>query len=58
MINNETLIGRTLIEMGKLAVARADHPAVYEHFSQALNAFEGIGAVPDAIHVRERLAAL
>lgn len=50
-------IGRTLFELGELDVARANNAAAREHFSHALNAFERIGAVPNAIHVRERLAA-
>jgi DNA-binding SARP family transcriptional activator len=51
-------IGRTLFELGELAIARADNAAAREHFSRGLTAFEGIGALPDATRVRERLAVL
>lgn len=51
-------IGRTKFEIGELDVARRNNAAAREHFSQALNAFERIGAVLNAMRVRERLAAL
>jgi len=57
-MNKHWQIRRTRIVMGEMPVARTDHPAAYEPFSQALNVFKGIHAVPDATRDRERLAAL
>jgi hypothetical protein len=51
-------IGRTLLELGELAVSRADNKDAREHFSRALTAFEALGALPDAGRAREKLAAL
>lgn len=51
-------IGRTLFELGELAVAQKNVTQARDYFTRALNDFEGIGAAPDAIRVRERLAAL
>ena len=50
-------IGRTLLELGELAIARTDHDAARQHFSRALAAFELIGALADATRARDRLAA-
>jgi len=51
-------IGCTFVELGELALARANNAAALKHFSQALNTFEKIDAIPDATRVRERLTAL
>jgi hypothetical protein len=51
-------IGRTLVELGELAVERAANAAAIQHFSLALNTFEGIGANLDARRIRKRLSAL
>ena len=51
-------IGRTLFEMGELAVAQKDTVSARDHFTSALNILEGIGAAPDATRARERLAVL
>jgi len=51
-------IGRTLFELGELALSRTENKAAREHFSRALAAFEEIGALPDATRSREKLAAL
>jgi len=51
-------IGRTRFELGELALSNAENEGAREHFSRALTAFEGIGALPDAARARERMAAL
>ncbi len=51
-------IGQTLFELGEVAAAQKDKNKAREYFTGALNDFERIGAAPDAIRVRERLAAL
>ena len=51
-------IGRTLFELGELALSHTEDEAAREHFSRALTAFEEIGALPDATRTREKLAAL
>jgi tetratricopeptide (TPR) repeat protein len=47
--------GRTLAEMGELALARSNPTAAREYFSGALAAFEELQAVPDVERVREAL---
>jgi hypothetical protein len=51
-------IGRTSFELGDLAVSQKEPATAREHLTRALNGFEGIGAAPDALRVRERLTAL
>jgi tetratricopeptide (TPR) repeat protein len=51
-------IGRTLYELGELAVARAEATAARDYFSRALVAFEEMKAAPDAARVRAALEAL
>ena len=51
-------IGRTFIELGELALSRAEITAAREHFSHALSAFEVMGALPDAVRTREKIAML
>jgi len=51
-------IGRTLFELGELALSRSENTAAHEHFSRALDAFEEIGALPDAARARQKLAAV
>ncbi len=51
-------IGRTLSELGELAVARAEAAAARDYFSRALAAFEAMKAAPDAARVRAALEAL
>jgi tetratricopeptide (TPR) repeat protein len=41
-------VGRTLFEMGELALAKGENEAAQDHFSQAMEMFEQIGAGPDA----------
>lgn len=50
-------IGRTLFEMGSLALSRAANETAHGYFSRALAAFEALGAVPDVVRTREKLAA-
>jgi tetratricopeptide (TPR) repeat protein len=57
-MNTRWQIGRTLFEMGELAIAQKDTPTARNYFAQAGNVFESIGAVPDITRVRERPAAL
>jgi len=49
-------IGRTLFELGELALSRAEKPAADENFARALSMFEVMGAQPDITRIRERLA--
>jgi hypothetical protein len=51
-------IGRTLFELGEVALSQTKNKTAREHFSRALTAFEEIGALPDATRTREKLAAL
>ncbi len=51
-------VGRTLFELGELALSQTENQAAREYFSRALSAFEALGAVPDAGRAREKLAAL
>lgn len=48
-------IGRTLSELGELAVERGDHKAARQHFTGALSEFEVLSASPDAVRTREKL---
>jgi hypothetical protein len=51
-------IGRTLSELGELAVARAEAATAHNYFSRALAEFEAMKAVPDADRARAALEAL
>jgi len=48
--------GLTFVELGELALARADNTNAREHFSRALSMFEIMGALPDMARIREKLA--
>ncbi len=50
--------GRTLVELGELALARSNADAARDCFSQALAAFEELQAVPDAARTRAMLKSL
>lgn len=39
--------GRTIYEMGKLALAKSENEAAREHFTRAQELFDGLGADPD-----------
>jgi tetratricopeptide (TPR) repeat protein len=45
-------IGRTLLELGELELARNTPERAGEYFSRALAEFEALGAMPDAARVR------
>ncbi len=51
-------IGRTLLELGEVELSRKDRGAATAHFTEALNAFEALGAVPDAERARAALGSL
>jgi tetratricopeptide (TPR) repeat protein len=51
-------VGRTLCELAELDLARSDPAAALEHFGRALEAFETLGAAPDAERTRQALAAI
>jgi tetratricopeptide (TPR) repeat protein len=51
-------IGRTLFELGELALSLDEKETAHEHFSRALSTFSAMGAMPDATHTREKLAML
>ena len=48
-------IGRTLAEMGELALARSKPSAARDFYSRALAAFEGLQAAPDEERTRVAL---
>jgi len=45
-------IGRTLFELGELAMAKADGGAAQSYFSRAQDLFEELGAGPDMIRTQ------
>jgi len=51
-------LARTLFEMGELGSARGDTKRARDYFSQALRAFEELGAAPYASRTRAALEAL
>jgi tetratricopeptide (TPR) repeat protein len=51
-------MGRTLLELAELALARSKKPKAREHFTRALAAFEELQALPDAEKARLRLDSL
>ncbi len=51
-------IGRTLLELGEVEHDRGNADLAKEHFSEALPAFEGLNAGPDADRARAALEAL
>ena len=51
-------IGRTLVELGELALARGNAPTARDFLSAALAAFEELGAAPDAARTRAVLETL
>lgn len=51
-------IGRTLIELGEVEQHRGNADLARGHYSDALAAFEGLGAAPDADRAREALESL
>lgn len=51
-------IGRTLLELGEVEQHRGNNDSARGHYSEALTAFEGLGAVPDAERARSALDSL
>jgi tetratricopeptide (TPR) repeat protein len=50
--------GRTLVELGELALARGESGTAQEYYQQALSAYEKLRALPDAERTRIRLNEL
>lgn len=57
-LNTNWQLGRTLFELGELAIIQKKTSAAHNHFTRALAAFETMRATPDAARAREALAAL
>ena len=57
-MNTRWQIGRTLFELGELAVARADNIIAREYFTRALSEFEMMDALPDMIRTHEKLESV
>ncbi len=51
-------IGRTLFEMGELALAKADDEAANNYFSRANDLFEDLDARPDIIRTQDKIKTL
>ncbi|MFQ5922940.1 MAG: hypothetical protein ACE5M4_08860 [Anaerolineales bacterium] len=51
-------VGRTLVELGKIEQSRGNVDIAKAHYSQALAAFESLGAVPDAERTSAALESL
>ncbi len=51
-------IGRTLLELGEVEHHRGNNDLARGHYSEALAAFEGLGAAPDADRARKALDSL
>jgi tetratricopeptide (TPR) repeat protein len=54
-MNTRWQIGRTYVELGELALARADHTIAREYFSRALSEFETMGATADLALTRGKV---
>lgn len=50
--------GRTLAEIGELALAQSDSESAREHFAQALAEFEALGAALDVAKTQKALEAV
>jgi tetratricopeptide (TPR) repeat protein len=57
-LNTRWQIGRTLFELGELAVAQPNTAGARDYFTRALAAFEEMRASPDAARTRVALEAL
>jgi hypothetical protein len=51
-------IGRTLAELGELAVVQTQTVVAREYFARAVTLFERVRATPDQLRVQTALAAL
>lgn len=54
-LNTNWQIGRTLFELGELAIAQKKTSAAHNHFTHALAAFEAMRAAPDVARTRVAL---
>jgi tetratricopeptide (TPR) repeat protein len=57
-LDTQWQIGRTLLELGEVEQNRGNADLARTHFSEALTAFEGLNADPDAARARAALEAL
>jgi len=57
-LNTRWQMGRTLFELGELAVAQANTNEARDYFSRALAAFEAMRAAPDVARTHARLESL
>lgn len=51
-------LGRTLVELGELAMAQQDDVQARDYYGRAMEAFEAMGAVPDMVRTQKALDAL
>jgi tetratricopeptide (TPR) repeat protein len=51
-------LGRTLVELGELAIARTDITQARDYYAKAVEAFDAMGAVPDMMRAKAALEAL
>lgn len=51
-------LGRTHFELAELAVERSETAEAKQHYARALDLFEEMGAVPDAVRAHEGLSGL
>jgi tetratricopeptide (TPR) repeat protein len=57
-MNTRWQIGRALFEMGELAANQTNTPKARQYFTRALDAFESMQAMPDAVRTRAVLERL
>lgn len=57
-LNTRYQIGRTLFELGEVAAGQSNIPIARDHFTRALESFETMGALPDIVRTREKMARL
>jgi tetratricopeptide (TPR) repeat protein len=57
-LDTQWQIGRTLVELGELAHTRGDESTARQHLTEALAAFQSLGALPDVTRTRAALRAL
>ena len=56
-LQTEWQMGRTLVELAELEVARTDQPAACDYLARALSLFEELEAAPDVERTRQALQA-
>jgi tetratricopeptide (TPR) repeat protein len=57
-MNTHRQVGRTLFELGELAVAQMDFPMASAYFTRARSAFESIQATLDSAYIHATLEKL